>query len=52
MARTFSAEVPIRFSNCDPAGIVYFPEFFDLINSLVRLLARARGTVIGWLQPA
>jgi len=35
MARTFSAEVPIRFSNCDPAGIVYFPEFFDLINSLV-----------------
>ena len=35
MAQTFSAEVPIRFSNCDPAGIVYFPEFFDLINSLV-----------------
>ena len=35
MARTFSAVVPIRFSNCDPAGIVYFPEFFDLINSLV-----------------
>ena len=35
MAQTFSVEVPIRFSNCDPAGIVYFPEFFDLINSLV-----------------
>jgi len=35
MGRTFSIEVPIRFSNCDPAGIVYFPEFFDLINSLV-----------------
>ena len=35
MAQVFSAEVPIRFSNCDPAGIVYFPEFFDLINSLV-----------------
>ena len=31
----YRTEVPIRFSNCDPAGIVYFPEFFDLINSLV-----------------
>ena len=35
MPKAFSVEVPIRFSNCDPAGIVYFPEFFDLINSLV-----------------
>ena len=35
MAKAFSVVVPIRFSNCDPAGIVYFPEFFDLINSLV-----------------
>ena len=35
MPQAFSAEVPIRFSNCDPAGIVYFPEFFDMINSLV-----------------
>ena len=35
MAQAFSVEVPIRFSNCDPAGIVYFPEFFDMINSLV-----------------
>jgi len=35
MASTFSIELPIRFSNCDPAGIVYFPEFFDMINSLV-----------------
>ena len=35
MAKAFSVEVPIRFSNCDPAGIVYFPEFFDMINSLV-----------------
>ena len=35
MPQAFSAEVPIRFSNCDPAGIVYFPEFFDMINSLL-----------------
>src|SRR3990172_5808524 len=35
MPEAFRVEVPIRFSNCDPAGIVYFPEFFDLINSLV-----------------
>jgi len=23
----------IRFSHCDPAGIVYFPEFFDLAHA-------------------
>lgn len=27
--------VPVRFSHCDPAGIVYFPRFFDMINGVV-----------------
>lgn len=31
----FRAEVPIRFSHCDPAGIVYFPNYFDLFNGVV-----------------
>ena len=35
MPQSFTVEIPIRFSNCDPAGIVYFHEFFDLINSLL-----------------
>ncbi len=24
--------VPIRFSHCDPAGIVYFPHYFSMFN--------------------
>lgn len=27
--------VRIRFSHCDPAGIVYFPRWFDLLNGIV-----------------
>jgi 4-hydroxybenzoyl-CoA thioesterase len=29
------ATVPIRFSHCDPAGIVYFARYFDLLNGVV-----------------
>jgi 4-hydroxybenzoyl-CoA thioesterase len=28
-------DVTIRFSHCDPAGIVYFPRFFSLFNDTV-----------------
>ena len=35
MGQVFRVDVPIRFSYCDPAGIVYFPQFFNLINSLL-----------------
>jgi 4-hydroxybenzoyl-CoA thioesterase len=31
----FSAPVRVRFSHCDPAGIVYFPRWFDLMNDVV-----------------
>lgn len=31
----FRVEVPIRFSHSDPAGIVYFPNYFDMMNGLV-----------------
>lgn len=34
-AAAFRVHRPIRFSHCDPAGIVYFPNFFDLFNALV-----------------
>jgi acyl-CoA thioesterase FadM len=27
--------VPIRFSHCDPAGIVYFARYFDMFNGVV-----------------
>ena len=32
---TFKKERLIRFSHCDPGGIVYFVHFFDMINGLV-----------------
>ena len=32
MGQPFQVEYPIRFSHCDPAGIVYFPRFFDLLH--------------------
>jgi 4-hydroxybenzoyl-CoA thioesterase len=35
MANLFSTQSKIRFSHCDPAGIVYFPNFFDMINACV-----------------
>ena len=28
-------EIRIRFSHCDPAGIVYFARYFDLMNGVV-----------------
>ena len=35
MSEVFSTSRKIRFSHCDPAGIVYFPNLFDMINSVV-----------------
>jgi len=33
--RSFPTEYLIRFSHCDPGGIVHFPRFFDMINAAV-----------------
>lgn len=32
--KRFAKERLIRFSHCDPAGIVYFPQYFVLFNEL------------------
>lgn len=34
-AKNFPTEYLIRFSHCDPGGIVHFPRFFDMINAAV-----------------
>lgn len=34
-AGAFGAERLIRFSHCDPAGIVYTPRFVDLMNGVI-----------------
>jgi 4-hydroxybenzoyl-CoA thioesterase len=31
----YSRELRIEFSQCDPAGIVFFPRFFEMMNSQV-----------------
>lgn len=31
----FTRQVQIRFSHCDPAGIVYFPHYFNMFNGLI-----------------
>ena len=35
MNKTFQTERLIRFSHCDPAGIVFFVNFFDMIAGAV-----------------
>ena len=35
MTRTFYMPVRIRFAHCDPAGIVYFPQYLVMTNALV-----------------
>ena len=31
----FTRSVSVRFSHCDPAGIVYFPHYFDIFNGVI-----------------
>ncbi|MGB2592154.1 MAG: thioesterase family protein [Candidatus Acidiferrum sp.] len=34
-ARTYSKDVLVRFSDCDPAGIVFYPKYFEMFNNLI-----------------
>ena len=31
----FSRTVQVRFGDCDPAGIVFYPRYFEMFNNLV-----------------
>jgi 4-hydroxybenzoyl-CoA thioesterase len=31
----FIRSITVRFSHCDPAGIVYFPHYFDMFNEVI-----------------
>jgi 4-hydroxybenzoyl-CoA thioesterase len=33
--RVFATEVTVRFGDCDPAGIVFYPRYFEMVNNLV-----------------
>jgi 4-hydroxybenzoyl-CoA thioesterase len=32
---TYTKEVLVRFSDCDPAGIVFYPKYFEMFNNLI-----------------
>src|SRR4030065_467548 len=32
---TFHSDMLVRFSHCDPAGIVFYPQYFIMFNGLV-----------------
>lgn len=32
---TFCKEILVRFSDCDPAGIVFYPKYFEMFNSII-----------------
>lgn len=34
MSDSFTLVHPVRFADCDPAGIVYFPRFLEMVNNL------------------
>ena len=33
--KVFEKPIRVHFSNCDPAGIVFHPQYFVLINELM-----------------
>jgi 4-hydroxybenzoyl-CoA thioesterase len=34
-ASAFTMSVTVRFGDCDPAGIVFYPRYFEMFNNLV-----------------
>ena len=34
-ANCFTRSVQVRFGDCDPAGIVFYPRYFEMFNNLV-----------------
>lgn len=35
MSESFKVRVPVRFAHCDPAGIAYYPRYFELCDGAV-----------------
>lgn len=42
---SFEKRVEIGFGHCDPAGIVFYPRYFEMINATVEGFCRE---VLGW----
>lgn len=41
----FRHETRVMFQHCDPAGIVFYPRYFEMINEVVE---RFFGDAVGW----
>lgn len=35
MSRPFTVTRPLRFAHCDPAGIAYYPRYFELCDGVI-----------------
>ena len=46
MPEPFARERLIRFSHCDPAGIVYFVNFFDMVGGEQKFRARHKVALV------
>ena len=40
---TYARIVPVEFNHCDPAGIVFFPRYFDMMQDAFEAFMKARG---------
>lgn len=45
MTQKYEQTLRIRFGNCDPAGIVYHPQYFVMLNFLMEDFMRAAADV-------
>ncbi len=34
-AKAYRRDILVRFSDCDPAGIVFYPKYFEMFNTLI-----------------
>ena len=41
--RHFQTQIEVRFADCDPAGIVFYPRYFEMFNGLVDVWFRRTG---------
>lgn len=35
MSGAFQVDIPVRFAHCDPAGIVFFPRYMEMLNQTI-----------------
>ena len=48
---TFHSDMLVRFSHCDPAGIVFYPQYFIMFNGLVEdWFNQGLGVNYGWAE--